>query len=518
MSDNPKKPPAALVDEMPEAFVSNARISNEVGRRVAAGRLRKIASRLYTRNLEDEPETIVLRNLWGIVAGYFPGALVADRTAIELKPATDGSVFLVTRRGGDIELPGVVLRPRRGAPPQKEDRSFKVENLFLSSIPRICLDNLFPSRSRNGRTPRTLPRSEIEDYIDRLLSVWGTSGIQQLCDFSKNIAKPLGRKEQQVELERIANALTGSRKAKLTGPAALARIQGEPYDSKRVALFETLFAKLRQTPDPDLPAVKRTRKGNDTLAFFDSYFSNYIEGVCFEVKEAKDIVLQRQIPQHDPWGALDIMGVWSIVSDLSEMRRVPANADQLTDILRKRHAAAFQGRPRISPGQFKTVPNRVGSHIFVGPDAVCGTLKRGFEIGRGLTSAFHRAAFMHFLVAETHPFTDGNGRIARIMMNAELASANEGRIVIPTVYRENYINGLKALSSGNSPETYVRMLQFAHRWTASVPWKDIDSTTEQLKACNAFAKHYEVILHGVQLTLPDTPDAQKPSPAPNCDL
>ena len=125
---------------MPEAFVSNAGISSEVSRRVADGRLRKLASRLYTRNLDDAPRSIVRRNLWSIVSGYFPGALVADRTALELEPASDGSVCLVSERGADVELPGVVLRPRRGAPPQEDDRPFMNSGLYLSSQARAFLE------------------------------------------------------------------------------------------------------------------------------------------------------------------------------------------------------------------------------------------------------------------------------------------------------------------------------------------------------------------------------------------
>jgi Fic family protein len=40
-----------------------------------------------------------------------------------------------------------------------------------------------------------------------------------------------------------------------------------------------------------------------------------------------------------------------------------------------------------------------------------------------------------FLVAEVHPFSDGNGRLSRIMMNPELVAAGEQRIVVPTIYR-----------------------------------------------------------------------------------
>src|ERR1035437_10497486 len=83
---------------MPEVFVSNADLAAAVSREVKGGTLRKIGSRLYTRNLKDAPEQIVLRNLWPLVAAYLPGALIADRTALEYRPAPDGSVFLVADR------------------------------------------------------------------------------------------------------------------------------------------------------------------------------------------------------------------------------------------------------------------------------------------------------------------------------------------------------------------------------------------------------------------------------------
>ena len=35
-----------------------------------------------SRNMVHPPEAIVARNLWSIVAGYFPGALITDRTML----------------------------------------------------------------------------------------------------------------------------------------------------------------------------------------------------------------------------------------------------------------------------------------------------------------------------------------------------------------------------------------------------------------------------------------------------
>ena len=97
---------------MPEAFVSNASLAAAVSREVKAGTLRKLASRLYTRNLKDPPDQVVKRNLWPLVAAYLPGALIADRTALENRPAPDAPGIAGspgTRRG--LALRSAAARP-----------------------------------------------------------------------------------------------------------------------------------------------------------------------------------------------------------------------------------------------------------------------------------------------------------------------------------------------------------------------------------------------------------------------
>ena len=51
---------------------------------------------------------------------------------------------------------------------------------------------------------------------------------------------------------------------------------------------------------------------------------------------------------------------------------------------------------------------------------------------------------------------DGNGRVARVMMNAELAAAQQVRVLIPIVYRSNYISALRALSRNAWPEPIIK--------------------------------------------------------------
>ena len=161
------------------------------------------------------------------------------------------------------------------------------------------------------------------------------------------------------------------------------------------------------------------------LPFFEAYFSNFIEGTEFAVDEAADIVFKGYIPKARPEDAHDVLGTWRVVSDQNEMSRLPGSSTELIALLKSRHARIMEGRPDKGPGRFKSEPNRAGSTTFVTPELVEGTLAKGFEIYRGLTSPLHRAIFMMFLISEVHPFADGNGRVARIMMNAELVAARK---------------------------------------------------------------------------------------------
>ena len=497
----PEMSVAKSLDRMSEVFVSDKSITRAVSRSVKAGKLRKLASRLYTSNMADPPEAIVARNLWNIVAGYFPGALIADRTALENAPASDGSVCLITARGQDITLPGLILRPRRGPGPLPTDRPFLGE-LFLSSTARTYLENMRRSRARGGLVARTLGRAEIEERLDTLIRRSGEEAANRLRDETRSLAPALDLKEEASALDAMIGALLGSREAELTAPSAVARRLGRPYDPDRLVLFQALHTALRDHPPLSRIAPIRGSEGNATLAFFEAYFSNFIEGTEFSVDEAADIVFRGVIPNGRPADAHDILGTWRIVSDEREMSRTPANASALEALLKARHASIMQGRPDRRPGTFKQAENRAGSTVFVAPDLVAGTLAQGFDLYRSLETPFQRAVFMKFLISEVHPFSDGNGRTARIMMNGELAAAGEERIIVPTVYRANYLSALKALSQSGRPEPLIRMLDFAQRWTAAVDWRSVEETRRELDDCNAFLDSIMAEEEGKRLRMP----------------
>jgi len=491
-----------------EVLLSTRETAKAVCAAVSAGKLRKIGPTLYSTNMTDPVEAVVRRNVWQIVALYCPGAVVTDRTGIEARPAADGSVFVVHARTTDVELPGLKIRPRKGRPALEGDRSF-IGGLRMASPGRALLENMVKSRARSG-TARTLSRAEMESYIDKVLSQRGEDAINTMRDESRALAPQLGLEDGMAELDRLVGGLLGSRPAEpMVSPVGQARIAGRPYDVRRLERFESLRAELAALPPTIRAAQALDAKGEDNQAFFESYFSNFIEGTEFEVEEAVDIVFNHAIPAHRPADAHDVLGTFMITANRREMTTTPSTYEDFEQLLKRRHAVIMERRPEKSPGHFKDRNNRVGTHAFVDRDMVQGTLAQGFDVYRTLPGAFERAVFMMFLVAEVHPFVDGNGRIARIMMNAELVAAGEQRLVIPTVYRNNYLSSLRALSANGAPNPLVRTLDYAQRYTLVIPWHSFDQARHVLEGTFAFMKSDAADEEGKRLHIPNEALRQK---------
>lgn len=95
-------------------------------------------------------------------------------------------------------------------------------------------------------------------------------------------------------------------------------------------------------------------------------------------------------------------------------------------------------------------------------------------------------------------FDDGNGRVARAFMNAELVSAGERRVLIPTVYRDDYVSGLRVHTRQGHPDPLIKTLDFAQEYAARIDFSDYDRALGVLRATAAF----QVPEEGPRLRLP----------------
>ncbi len=469
---------------VPEVFIANRYSAYQVLQMSKAGVIRKIGPKLYTRNLSDSPETIVRRNLWPIVALIAPGTVVSYRTAFENNPAPDGSIFLTGQYPRTVSLPGVTLRQLAGSGPVEGDTIY-MGTLYLASRARAFLENLTPSRTK-GLVSKAVGKTSIEERLARVLQLQGEEHLNGLRDKAKSIAPSLKLDGEYLRLTKLVSALLRTHQTHLESSVARAYASGEPYDSNRLEVFDKLLASLRNEDWAERPSRATTPITFHNLSFYDAYFSNYIEGTEFLVEEAIDIVFNNAIPTERPADAHDVLETYRILSSQEEMRNVPSGFDGFIAVLKSRHASVMEGRAEQQPGQFKLKANRAGSTYFVEPELVLGTLRQGFLRYQALDTSMARALFIMFLIAEVHPFADGNGRMARIMMNAELVTGGQTRIIIPSVYRSEYINGLKLLTHHKDPSAFIRVMSYAQQFTFSIDFSDLNDATQQLASLNAF--------------------------------
>jgi hypothetical protein len=453
--------------------------------RVRRGELARLATGVYTSDVTSDPAAVVAREWHAIAGGVFPGAVITDRSAVTGGPV-DGLLYLARDgRAREVELPGLSVTARAGAGPLDGDIPLP-GGLYQASKGRALAENTRPSRSRDGRVRRTLDAAELGDWIDRLCQVDGPQRLAQYREQAERVADAVGAPKAVKALSQMIGAALGTQQVSTSSRALAARQASLPYDQDRLHLFRQLADSLRQSapqnrpvPDPRVPRYAH-------LPFFEAYFSNFIEGTEFELDEAVAVVYDgKQIPGRAD-DSHDLLGTYKVVADLAEMTMLASAPEEFLQLLRSRHATIMVGRPDKRPGLFKEAANRAGDSLFVLPGLVAGTLRAGWDGLAGLDTAFERAVYMMFLISEIHPFDDGNGRLARVMMNTELVSGAQSRILIPTVYRDDYLGGLRQLTRQGDPSVLIKALRYGHDYTARIDFSTLGRATEVLRATNAF--------------------------------
>lgn len=466
--------------------------------RVRRGALRRLARGIYTTNLSDPPEEVVRRNRWAIASALFPGAVMSDRSA--LPGPQDPNILLLAHPGParDVTLPGLLIRARSGAGAIPGDQALGRYPLHQASLARALVDNTAPSRSRGGRPRRTLDREGLEEVLVGIARREGDERLERLRQEVEQVGAALDRSDGAGAVTRIIDALRGEAPGYAAASRPLrAHLEGSPYDQDAVTRFDLLRDELVRLA----PAIRGARPIGE-LPFFEAYFSNFIEGTEFNLDDARRIVVEGWDPADRPADAHDVRCAFTIVSDGDEMARVATDADEFIALLRERHRVLLASRPDARPGRFKQEDNRAGATDFVAHGLVDGTLREGFSRLASLTDPFQRAVFVMFLIAEVHPFDDGNGRLARVFMNAELATAGTQRIVVPPVYRDDYLGALRALSRSANPVPLHRMLAFAQDVARRIDWSDYDAARRMLEDANAFLTPDEAEDSGRRLRIP----------------
>ncbi|REG57992.1 Fic/DOC family protein [Paraburkholderia sp. BL6669N2] len=146
----------------------------------------------------------------------------------------------------------------------------------------------------------------------------------------------------------------------------------------------------------------------------------------------------------------------------------------------------LERRPEVDPGHLKLEANYAGTTQFVQPSHVRGTLAEGSRLALTIPEGMGRAIYYLFLVAEVHPFADGNGRLSRLVMNAELSRCGRSRIIIPTLFHPQFVDCLRALTQSGRPEPLIKALSRMGSWCAGFDYADIAALVQAMRNSNSF--------------------------------
>ncbi len=463
----------------------NSAAIRAVQRRVKANKLTRITAGMVSNRPPEEWPALIARERIRVLAALFPGAVMGHRSAFNGGAPIDGTVYLDYLYRRTIELPGLTVSLSAGPAKAQDDMPMMGRELYFPSLPRLLLENLAQSR---GPVKKSAGREAVEDRLLNICDARGEDALSRLREEARALAPALGFEKEFVVLDDLVGSILGTRKSKLTTSAGKARTADAPYDPDRLALFEKLAAELRINPLKQPNSVTHSDKARTHFAFLESYFSNFIEGTEFDVQEARGFVLEGKPIEERPKDSHDILGVFRQALNPAWTNQTLGSGEAILTQLRARHADQMAERPEVSPGEFKAKANRAGNTEFVGPKLVQGTLIEGSKLLQTVPAGTARALLAMFLVSEVHPFADGNGRLARLVMNAELTVVGSCRIIIPTLFREEYLDCLRVLTREGQPKPFLDAMQKTHEWTAAFNYDDLDKTISDMKTSNAFER------------------------------
>ena len=204
-------------------------------------------------------------------------------------------------------------------------------------------------------------------------------------------------------------------------------------------LQQQLWA-YRPMPDETLKSLREYYRVGLT------YTSNALEGNSLTESETKVIIEDGLTiegkPLRDVYEAVGHAQAYDYLYDLSH--QVPLSEEIICHL----HQLFYQQIEPLKAGKYRQVPVFIsGSQYAVAPVAEIGKrmaqLLQWYNNNEGKLHPVVLAAELHKRFVFIHPFVDGNGRMARLLMNLSLMRNDYNIAIIPAITRSEYISSLE---------------------------------------------------------------------------
>lgn len=466
------------------ASASDNTFARQLQRKATEGELRRLAPGIYVPATitQEETASLVRRHWQKIAAKVAPNAVVSHKSAIKSGIHEEGVITLShpTIYNKQIRFLGLRFVMIKGPSILQGDMKLPEHALFWASRPRAILENLGKNSISRMR------RNEIEDLLIDVLNASGEDKLNEIRDSAKLLAQLMGMEKELATLQTLIGALLGTHAhGKLKTKQGQLVALGKPVDKIQQERMEILAAYLRTASLPAINDIAPNGMAKVHSAFIESYFSNYVEGTKFDIHEAEEIVLKDKIVPSRPKDSHDVLGVFHLALNSPTRNAPPPPGEEFLNVLKQWHEHMLRQRPEVNPGELKSQVNYAGTTKFVEPAMVRGTFEVCSAIALSVPEGLARAIYYGFLISDIHPFEDGNGRISRLMMNAELSRVGLCRVIIPTLFHLQYVDCARQLTRHNDPEGYVKSIALMAHWTAQFNYADLPKLILDLTKTNA---------------------------------
>jgi Fic family protein len=211
-----------------------------------------------------------------------------------------------------------------------------------------------------------------------------------------------------------------------------------------------------------LPRLSKAQVKNieDWLRVELTYTSNAIEGNTLSRQETALVVEKgltvegKTLKEHQE--AINHAAAWELVKQLAKKGN-KVKARDILDI----HRLILSKIDDSEAGRFRSIPVRISGSTVILPNALkVPELMEELFVWLKATKdhPVKTAAEAHYRLVSIHPFVDGNGRTARLLMNLILVKSGYPAAVIKKEDRLKYLNSLEKAQLGGSKNDYYQLI------------------------------------------------------------
>lgn len=227
-----------------------------------------------------------------------------------------------------------------------------------------------------------------------------------------------------------------------------------------------------------------------------AYTSNGIEGNTLTRKETELVISEKMTT-----GAKPINDYIEALNHAKAFDFIRESAQQFEtineDFILKIHKIILGGIDDANAGFYRSVRVRISGSQTILPNPLkvpdlMADFGKWLEKSELDTDFIMKAIEAHYRLVSIHPFVDGNGRTARLLINAMLLKYEIGALIIRKIDRKRYLSSLETYQTTGNSEPYYKFMLSALNKSLKMMIDILDTSkpeiTEELLTIAKFAK------------------------------